>query len=77
MKGQKRVFGQKVLLASVGRLPITFCLFFFFLNVLSCLVLLSFVTAQVVVSGPSGFVFYVETILADMGVPSSAIVLLD
>ncbi|CAN0493340.1 unnamed protein product [Ectocarpus sp. 12 AP-2014] len=32
---------------------------------------------QVVVSGPSGFVFYVETILAEMGVLPSAIVLLD
>ena len=32
---------------------------------------------QVVVSGPSGFVFYVEGILAEMGVPESAIVLLD
>ncbi|CAM9319898.1 unnamed protein product [Pylaiella littoralis] len=32
---------------------------------------------QVVVSGPSGFVFYVENILTEMGVPSSAVVLLD
>lgn len=32
---------------------------------------------QVVVSGPSGFVFYVESILAEMGVLSSAVVLLD
>eukprot|EP00752_Nemacystus_decipiens_P002581 g2416.t2 len=32
---------------------------------------------QVVVSGPSGFVFFVESILAEMGVLSSAIVLLD
>eukprot|EP00752_Nemacystus_decipiens_P001683 g1633.t1 len=32
---------------------------------------------QVVLSGPSGFVFYVETILAEMGVPPAAIVLLD
>ncbi|CAN0025142.1 unnamed protein product, partial [Ectocarpus sp. 6 AP-2014] len=32
---------------------------------------------QVVVSGPSGFVFYVETILTEMGVLPSAIVLLD
>lgn len=32
---------------------------------------------QVVVSGPSGFVFFVENILAEIGVPSSAIVLLD
>ncbi|CAB1097426.1 unnamed protein product [Ectocarpus sp. CCAP 1310/34] len=32
---------------------------------------------QVVVSGPNGFVFYVESILAEMGVPSEAIVFLD
>eukprot|EP00904_Undaria_pinnatifida_P011031 jgi/Undpi1/7058/HiC_scaffold_21.g09532.m1 len=32
---------------------------------------------QVVVSGPGGFVFSVETILTEMGVPSSAVVLLD
>eukprot|EP00904_Undaria_pinnatifida_P011028 jgi/Undpi1/7055/HiC_scaffold_21.g09529.m1 len=33
--------------------------------------------SEVVVSGPSGFVFSVETILTEMGVPSSAMVLLD
>ncbi|CAM9152625.1 unnamed protein product [Ectocarpus sp. 12 AP-2014] len=32
---------------------------------------------QVVVSGPTGFVSLVETILGEMGIPSSAIVLLD
>ncbi|CAM9311210.1 unnamed protein product [Ectocarpus fasciculatus] len=32
---------------------------------------------QVVVSGPTGFVAFVETILGEMGIPSSAIVLLD
>lgn len=37
----------------------------------------SAVRKQVIVSGPSGFVFFVETMLADLGVPSRAIVLLD
>jgi len=32
---------------------------------------------QIVVSGPSGFVLYVENILTEMRVPSSAVVLLD
>lgn len=32
---------------------------------------------QVVVSGPSGFVFKVESTLIEMGVPSSAMVIMD
>lgn len=32
---------------------------------------------QVIVSGPSGFVFHVETTLARIGVPEEAVVLLD
>lgn len=32
---------------------------------------------QIVVSGPAGFVFHVEGILADLGVPPEVVVLLD
>lgn len=35
------------------------------------------VGGQVVVSGPEGFVFHVEAMLADMGVPPRAVVMLD
>ena len=36
-----------------------------------------FCCMQVIVSGPTGFVFYVESLLAELGVPFEAIILLD
>ena len=34
-------------------------------------------SSQVVVSGPAGFVFFAEGLLAEMGIPPQAVVLLD
>lgn len=46
-------------------------------NLISAVLCVSIRSNQVVASGPGGFMSTVENILAEMGVPLSAIVLLD
>ena len=44
---------------------------------LFCFLCLDSFCSQVVVSGPAGFVFRAEGILAELGIPPQAVVLLD